>query len=170
MTDSNIFRTVNSEPGAFKRVAGVRADYQQELLQDRFGLAVTARLSDLADSASHDVSERLRVARQQAVAKRKPALGVRAASGAVASSTSASGGSLSLGGGDDFNGWNRIASSFPLIALVVGLISITVIQNDLRAKEVAEVDAALLLDDLPPNAYADPGFTHFLKTRREQVQ
>jgi hypothetical protein len=30
--------------------------------------------------------------------------------------------------------------------------------------EVAEVDAALLADDLPPAAYSDPGFVQFLKT------
>ena len=29
---------------------------------------------------------------------------------------------------------------------------------------MAEVDAALLTDDLPPAAYADPGFVQFLKT------
>ena len=41
-------------------------------------------------------------------------------------------------------------------------LSINVIQNDNRAEEVAEVDAALLTDDLPPAAYADPGFMQFL--------
>jgi hypothetical protein len=28
---------------------------------------------------------------------------------------------------------------------------------------LAEVDSALLIDDLPPAAYADPGFLQFLK-------
>jgi hypothetical protein len=37
------------------------------------------------------------------------------------------------------------------------------VQNEHRAHEVAEVDAALLTDDLPPSAYADPGFIQFLK-------
>ena len=31
------------------------------------------------------------------------------------------------------------------------------IQNDNRARELAEVDSALLTDDLPPTAYTDPG-------------
>ena len=30
--------------------------------------------------------------------------------------------------------------------------------------EVAEVDAAILTDDLPPSAYTDPGFAQFLKS------
>jgi hypothetical protein len=37
-------------------------------------------------------------------------------------------------------------------------------QTDRRASELAEVDAALLTDDLPPSAYADPGFVQFLKS------
>jgi hypothetical protein len=28
----------------------------------------------------------------------------------------------------------------------------------------AEVDAALLVDELPPQAYSDPGFVEFLRT------
>ena len=53
--------------------------------------------------------------------------------------------------------------AIPLIALLVGLIAITMVQNDNRAREVAEIDAALLTDDLPPSAYTDPGFVQFLK-------
>jgi hypothetical protein len=42
-----------------------------QLSQDRFGLRVAARLSFGNTELSHDISERLRVARQQAVTKRK---------------------------------------------------------------------------------------------------
>ena len=45
----------------------------------------------------------------------------------------------------------------------MGLIIIDAIQGDERAKDLAEIDAAILTDDLPPTAYADPGFAHFLK-------
>jgi hypothetical protein len=47
---------------------------------------------------------------------------------------------------------------------VAGLIVITTLQEDNRTDELAEVDAALLTDDLPPAAYTDPGFAQFLKT------
>ena len=43
------------------------------------------------------------------------------------------------------------------------LVAQTEVQYDYRANEVAEVDSALLTDDLPPHAYTDPGFLHFLK-------
>jgi hypothetical protein len=75
------------------------------------------------------------------------------------------GGTATLGFGDEgVSWWNRIASALPILVLAAGLVTIHVVQNDRRASEVAEVDAAILTDDLPPAAYADPGFTQFLKS------
>jgi hypothetical protein len=142
--------------------------YQRELALDiaqaRFGLRIAAHLSNSADNLPHDFSERLRVARVQAVGKRKLAASMRTASSVVASGPAAT---LSF---DDehVTWWDRIASAIPLIALLAGLIAINVIQNDNRASEVAEVDSALLTDDLPPSAFTDPGFVQFLKTKRDQ--
>jgi Protein of unknown function (DUF3619) len=133
-----------------------------QLAQDRFGLRVAARLSVGNTDLPHDISERLRVARQQAVSQRKPTQLVTITQSATA--VYGSGGSASMGFDDEgLNVWNRVASFLPLIALVVGLVAISVIQNDLSAKELAEVDSALLIDDLPPAAYADAGFAQFLK-------
>lgn len=139
--------------------------YQELPVKDRFGLQVAARLSESAGDLPHDISERLRAARMQALAKRK------VVKTRTASTMATSGGSAALTfGGDDTNLWDRIASVFPLIVLIAGLVAIHVIQNDYRAKELAEVDAALLTDDLPPSAYTDPGFALFLKSSRHQVQ
>jgi len=128
-------------------------------LQDRFGRQVAARLAAGTAEIPYNVTERLRAARVQAVARRKQAQ-LRGASSVVAS-----GGTAAMTFGDDGQSlWNRIASALPLIALAAGLILIHAIENDRRASEVAEVDAALLTDDLPPSAYADPGFVQFLKS------
>jgi Protein of unknown function (DUF3619) len=133
-----------------------------QLAQDRFGLRVAARLSIGNTDLPHDISERLRVARQQAVTQRKRTQLVSSTKSATA--VYGSGGSATMSFDDEgMNIWNRLASFLPLIALVVGLIAISVIQNDLRANELAEVDSALLVDDLPPAAYADAGFAQFLK-------
>ena len=131
-----------------------------DILQDRFGLKMAAYLSAGAAELPHDISERLRVARLQAVAQRKivrlePAFQVVGY-----------GGSATLGWGGGVSWWARVGSVVPLIALVVGLLTINSIQNDNRAQEVAEVDAALLTDELPPAAFADPGFVQFLKMSR----
>jgi len=56
-----------------------------------------------------------------------------------------------------------VVSAVPLLALVAGLVFINTSLGD-NSEEVAEVDAALLTDDLPPSAYTDPGFLQFIKT------
>ncbi|MEO7548542.1 MAG: DUF3619 family protein [Ramlibacter sp.] len=128
------------------------------LLHDLFGQRVAARLAAGTAELPHDINERLRVSRVQALGRRK------LASLQPASSVSVSGGQLSLGFGDEIFGlWSRVASALPILVLAAGLVAIHVVQNERRASDLAEVDAALLTDDLPPSAYADPGFVQFLK-------
>ena len=129
-------------------------------LQDRYGRTVAARLSAGMAELPYEVSERLRAARTQALASRKRAVALHAA---PAVSVSISGGVATLSGGDSMSWWHRVGALLPLVALVAGLILINAVQNEHRANEVAEVDAALLTDDLPPAAYADQGFIQFLK-------
>jgi len=132
-----------------------------ELMQDRFGRQVAARLSAGTAELPYNITERLRAARVQAIAVRKPA------SLRFAAAVSGSGSAATLTFGEGPSLWRRIASAIPLVVLAAGLIVINGVQNDQRASEVAEVDAALLTDDLPPSAYADPGFAQFLKTGRD---
>lgn len=124
-----------------------------DVMEAQFGRRVAARLSEGADTMPHDVSERLRVARAQAVALRKQ-------SDRPSAVVVGSGSSAVLGGG----WWTRFGAVFPLVALVVGLVGISVWQEDQRFRELAEVDSALLTDDLPPAAYTDPGFAQYLKS------
>lgn len=129
------------------------------VLQDRQGLKLASYLSLGADELPHDISERLRVARVQALAQRK------ITKLKSAHTVMANGGSAALTWGQDegLSLWGRIGSILPLIALVVGLLLINSMQDDNRARELAEVDVALLTDVLPPAAFADPGFIQFLK-------
>lgn len=124
-----------------------------DIVEAQFGRRVAARLSTGTDALPNDIAERLRVARAQALTNRKqPA---RPATVVV----NAGGNAAALGS----VWWMRFGTIFPLVALVVGLVGISVWQEDQRFKELAEVDAALLTDDLPPAAYTDPGFAQFLK-------
>ena len=132
---------------------------QPQQLADRFGRKVAARLNQVAGELPYEVTERLRAARVQALAVRKAAC-VRPARAIFGM-----GGAAALGFGDDrVSLWNRIASAVPVIVLAFGLVVIHTAQSDRRASELAEVDVALLTDDLPPAAYADPGFAQFLRT------
>jgi hypothetical protein len=129
-------------------------------LEARFGLRVASALT--AQGTSHDVSERLRVAREQALATAVASR--RATTLATAPqvvSVSAHGAAL-MGPGAP---WSlRLGALLPLIVLVFGLFAIDQWHSRVQINAAAEVDAALLSDDIPPAAYDDPGFAEFLKS------
>jgi hypothetical protein len=126
-----------------------------EALQDRIGLKVAARLN--AQDLPHDISERLRVARQQALAQRKPETQLQ-----TATNVTMSGGAAVLGGGP-LSWWGRMGYALPFLALIAGLVAIDVSTDDDGAREIAEIDTQLLTDELPPSAHTDAGFAQFLK-------
>ena len=132
-----------------------------DLLMDRQGLRLTSRLNEATVQLPHEITERLRAARERAVASRKVEL-VRQPS------AYASAGQLALTGGwgtDEQMSWlGRLSSTLALCLLVFGMLGISEAQSDLRARELAQVDIALLTDELPPAAFADPGFLQFLQT------
>lgn len=133
-----------------------------DILQDRFAFKTVSHLSAGNADLSYDICERLRAARVQAVAQRKITKMQSAGLVLSASGTAA----LGWGSDDGLSWWSRIGSVLPLVALVIGLLTINSIQDDNQAQEVAEVDVALLTDELPPAAFADPGFVQFLKATR----
>jgi len=50
------------------------------------------------------------------------------------------------------------------LALVAGLWGISTWYRLEQLEAATEVDMALLTDDLPPSAYADPGFEEYLRS------
>jgi len=126
---------------------------------DRLGRHFSAQLSMATPGLPHDISERLRVARQRAMAERKPVMQL----GFARKTGVQSNGTLTASGDEGLNLWSILASALPLLALVVGLTAIQWIQQDSRTNELAAIDSALLTDELPPDAYADAGFVQFLK-------
>ena len=137
----------------------------QEALQSRFGLRVAARLNETTRDLPHDVTERLRAGREQALERARLARKTQAASNVqvVGNGPTAA---LTLGGPGSHR-WLKLASLLPLIALVGGFLLIEHVHVKEQITAAAEVDAALLADDLPPAAYGDPGFVEFLKSPRD---
>lgn len=124
-------------------------------LMDQFGARIANQLDAAAQQLPHDVSERLRAARTQALANR------RVSETVAAPVVMGQGGSAIWGG--RFGFWGRAASWLPLVALTVGLLGIGNLQDQMRVSEIAEVDAELLTSELPTTAYTDPGFAQYLK-------
>ncbi|MBY0235548.1 MAG: DUF3619 family protein [Burkholderiaceae bacterium] len=133
----------------------------------RFGLKVAASLSEANDTLPHDISERLRVARDQAMLRARSA---RAAQVQLAprtvQGTVQMGATLGLSGGPSPR-WLKFASVLPLLMLVLGLALIQQSQWYQQINASAEVDTALLADHLPPAAYSDPGFTEYLSEEQQ---
>lgn len=131
---------------------------------DPLGAAIAHRLSEGLNDLPHDITERLRAGRMRAIANRQVA-SVRVVE--RASEISYSGGAAVMQPGDqDPAWWHHLASLVPLLALVIGLFTIAVIQDEIRVRELAEVDAELLTDELPPSAYVDPGFAQFMRSNQ----
>jgi len=137
-----------------------------EALQARFGLRVAARLSEVSRELPHDVTERLKASRELALERARLARRAEAASStqAVGNGSSAA---LTLGGGSGSDLWLKLASALPIIALVAGFFFIAHMHTRQQIAAAAEIDAALLADDVPPAAYSDPGFVEFLKVPRD---
>lgn len=123
---------------------------------------IAAHLDEGLGELPHEVTEPLRAARMQALARRKRPVAIRK----QVSVLTRLGSSLALGGGGGSGGWGyALLSAIPVLALVAGMMVVGSLQDETGISEIAEVDAALLTSDLPPAAYADPGFAQFLKTR-----
>ena len=137
-----------------------------DAVQARYALRVAARLSERAEQAPHDVSERLRFARERALERARevrhtaarPAAAVHLVGGPVAALAGTRGGSP---------WWMKLASVMPLAMLLVGLTVIEELHGRSQIAAAAEIDVALLTDDLPPDAYRDAGFLEYLKTAQE---
>jgi len=96
---------------------------------------------------------RLRAAREQALQRQRPETeSVLAWAGNVVG---------------ELGGWGGLSLRLlaPVVALGVAVSAIYTWQQNQRAAEVEEIDAALLTSDLPIDAYLDRGFQNFLKTR-----
>lgn len=155
---------------------------EQEARITRFGLRVAASLTERSAALPHDVSERLRFAREQALARAAQA---RASAQAQSQSQTIAhpivvqnGSTLALSGGP-FGGlggssrrsggglWAMLISALPMLALAAGLLLMQQGQENEQIAAAAEVDTALLSDSLPPAAFTDPGFSEFLRDAEE---
>ncbi|WP_027015869.1 DUF3619 family protein [Comamonas composti] len=138
--------------------------FHSELSAEIFARKITARLGEGQAQLPYEITERLRAARVRALDQRR-----RESIGMVAhaqASTQIQGGTMTLGGSGNEGGtwWRALISAVPVLALIAGLVVVSDQTERKSLTEVAEVDTALLTDDLPPAAYADPGFIQYLRT------
>ena len=157
--------------------------------EQQFALQVRRALDESAERLPYRVSHRLQAARQaalagmpraRALALEEPAEAIAGAPVAVlpgASGRAASAAALAASAGFGMsapapNGarslWLRAGVALlPLILVALGLLGISIWHEMDVADETAEVDLAVLTDDVPISAYADRGFGVFLKNSQQ---
>jgi hypothetical protein len=128
--------------------------------EPQFGNRIRQALNRRATQISPQVLERLRAGREQALSRQKieqPERAVALAGGAFPTFPTFG----------DSRGWDGFLLRWilPGVVLVAGLGAIYSWQQTFRVAEVEEVDARLLTDDLPIDAYLDRGFQAWLKKR-----
>jgi hypothetical protein len=130
--------------------------YAKEKADIDFAYKVRRAMTESAENIPEPTLERLAKARELALSRQKQGNSVAAL---------AFGGVLAGSNGTSFSqkSWiKRLAFSLPLIVLAVGLYGIFEYEQQQQINDLAEIDAAVLVDELPPDAYVDNGFNAYL--------
>ena len=125
-----------------------------------FAYKVRHALNEQLDQLPAATTERLAVARKAAVARKKAAAPVRVLQSALA-------GPAGHFFSAPFSWLGRVGVALPLLALVIGLAGVYQYEQQQRIAEIAEIDAAVLSDELPLTAYLDHGFNAYLAQREQ---
>jgi hypothetical protein len=132
-------------------------------LEARLGRELAAALSAARPDLAPDVAERLRFARTQAVARARA--GRPSPEPAVLPAFATAGGPSGPRSRTGAAPWQFGLGLLPLLLLALGLVAVGRSTSTEQARVAAEIDARLLSDTLPPEAYVDPGFAEFLRRR-----
>jgi Protein of unknown function (DUF3619) len=140
--------------------------------ETEFALKVRRALDENINSLPAASLDKLAAARRTALARKKPEKAAVSApvfaptlAGAGMAPGAAGFGSLGAAGSGPAGKrgrFSRLALAWPLLALVIGLAGIAYWEDQQRTAELADIDAAMLSDNLPLDAYLDHGFNAYL--------
>ncbi|MDE2429517.1 MAG: DUF3619 family protein [Burkholderiales bacterium] len=137
-------------------------NYSREAKDLDFAYKVRRALNESSENIPAPTLDRLAKARQLALARKKPdaPMKVRVFKGAFAGHAG-----MSFDGPGSWLG--KLGIALPLLILIVGLVGIYEYEQQQNISELADIDAAMLVDELPPAAYVDTGFTAYLNKAEE---
>jgi hypothetical protein len=123
--------------------------------QANFAYHIKAALNTSARQVDGDIATKLKEARQRALgAQRAETVHAPVLAGAGS-------GRFDMGNRPTWMRW--MMNLVPLAVLLLGLGGIHTWHQLQRAEEFADIDAAVLADDVPLNVYTDKGFGQFLE-------
>jgi len=132
---------------------------------DDINLAYKIRhaLDQQLDTLPASTTDRLAAARAAALARKKPEPVRKTGLAGMAARIATRCGALLSGPAT-----SRLAIAVPLLALVIGFGGVYQHEQQQQIAELAELDAAVLADELPLTAYLDPGFNAYLESQQRR--
>ncbi|CAN7500850.1 DUF3619 family protein [Caballeronia sp. LjRoot29] len=133
--------------------------------ETEFALKVRRALDENINSLPTASLDKLAAGRRTAIARKKPekvAVAAPVFAPALAGAAIAGPGSHDSVHTGKRGRFSRLALAWPLLALVIGLAGIAYFEDQQRTAELADIDAAMLSDTLPLDAYLDHGFNAYL--------
>lgn len=137
-------------------------NYSKEAKDLEFAYKVRRALNESAESLPAPTLDRLAQARKAAMARKKQEapVAVQVFKGVLAGNSG-----FSFQGPGSWMG--KLGLALPLLVLVVGLLGIYEYEQQQNINELADIDTAVLVDELPPAAYVDTGFSAYLNKTEE---
>jgi hypothetical protein len=132
--------------------------------ENEFGYRIRQALNEGLESLDYRTTYRLQQARQAALARHH----------SVGQTERIWAPSLQTADGppveDEPVSWlRRLGLAAPLLAVIIGFVGIYEYQESRRISELADMDFAVLLDDVPLETYADESFGALLKAPNEAL-
>lgn len=129
-----------------------------------FAYKVRHALNEATDNLPLSTAERLASARKMALSHKKKESGLRL----LLNQRALAGEAGRVFGTHARMSWLvRMGLAIPLIVVALGLTLLYQHEQQRLASELAEIDAAVLADELPLSAYVDHGFNAYLANRGE---
>lgn len=126
-----------------------------------FAYKVRHALNQNLEHLPASATSRLTAARQAALARKKADAPIRMLASAPATAQGMAGGLL----GNPFSWISRLSVALPVVVVMASLVGMYQAEKQHRISELAEIDAMVLSDELPLNAYLDHGFNAYLAKR-----
>jgi Protein of unknown function (DUF3619) len=133
--------------------------------EQQFALQIRRALDESSSALPYRVTHRLAAAREAALAKMPPRPRVVTATSAQLAGAGASGPDVDWE--TPGRAWRITGMVLPFLIVVAGMATIAAWDASETAQELADVDAAMLTDDVPIAAYLDRGFGVFIKNNRQ---
>ena len=137
-------------------------NYSREAEDINLAYKVRHALNENLDTLSPEVSARLNLARNIALSRKKNDTPLQ-----MINTQSVLAGNIGDFLSRPFSWLGRIGLALPLLVFIIGLIGIYEFEQQQHIFETAEIDAAVLSDELPLVAYLDHGFNAYLAKPEE---